>query len=203
VDAIALPESEWLIQDGDTLRYRYRVEGVKTGFRYFASVTSYDTGDEQIESLESGRTQNLVLTVPAPSPEQAQGRKVTVFPNPYKVEASWDAGRLVRDHYLWFANLPKRCTVRIYTLSGDLVRNIDFDGATYQGEGARGLYNPGAEVGIDPPVLSGTVYAWDMISDHGQAVASGLYLFSVEDKDSGDVQRGKFLIVKSDREGFK
>ena len=34
----------------------------------------------------------------------------------------------------------------------------------------------------------------------GQAVATGLYLFSVEDLGSGHVERGKFLIVKSDRE---
>jgi len=42
-----------------------------------------------------------------------------------------------------------------------------------------------------------------LISREGQAVASGLYLFSVEDKASGKVDRGKFLVVKSDREGFQ
>ena len=67
---------------------------------------------------------------------------MTVYPNPYRVEARWDRGTLVRDHYLWFANLPKRCVLRIYTLGGDLVFDTRFDGATYRGDGARGLYDP-------------------------------------------------------------
>jgi hypothetical protein len=201
LSAIALPDSIQI--DGQWYHHHYRLTNLKTGFRYYASVTSFDIGDSQIESLESGLTQNLALTVPAPSPDQVAGRKVSVFPNPYKVEAKWDAGKLVRDHYLWFANLPQRCTIRIYTLSGDLVKQVDFDGATYHGESARGLYNPSTDTGIDPPALSGSVYAWDLITDQGQAVASGLYLFAVESPDGGETQRGKFLIVKSDREGFE
>ncbi len=199
--AIALPES--VLIDTTWYHYKYSVRSLKTGFRYYASVTSYDTGDERIESLESGITQNLALTVPGPSPDESKGRSVTVFPNPYKVEAAWDQGRLVRDHYLWFANLPRRCTIKIYTLSGDLVKKVDFDGDTYQGEGARGLYNPTSDVLLDPPSLSGSLFAWDMITSQGQAIASGLYLFAVEDQDGGAIQRGKFLIVKSDREGFQ
>jgi hypothetical protein len=200
LQAIELPDSVQI--GGEWYHYKYRLTNLKNGFRYFVSVTSFDTGDSQIESLESGITQNLALTVPAPSPSEVGSRKVAVFPNPYKVEAQWDAGRLVRDHYLWFANLPERCTIRIYTLSGDLVRKVDFDGATYRGESARGLFSPSADAGIDPPTLSGSVFAWDLISDRGQAVASGLYLYAVE-AEGQDVQRGKFLIVKSDREGFQ
>ena len=41
-----------------------------------------------------------------------------------------------------------------------------------------------------------------MITRGGQAAASGLYMYAVEDKATGDKQRGKFLIVKSDREDF-
>jgi hypothetical protein len=123
-----------------------------------------------------------------------------VFPNPYRVEARWDQGRLVRDHYLWFANLPPRAALRVFTLSGDLVFETHFDGSGYHGEGARGLYDPGTQLDTPPPTLSGTSYAWNLISSRGQAVATGLYLYSVEDLDSGRVQRGKFLVVKSDRE---
>jgi hypothetical protein len=39
-----------------------------------------------------------------------------------------------------------------------------------------------------------------MITSQGQALATGLYMFSVEDADTGKVTRGKFLVVKSDRE---
>ena len=125
---------------------------------------------------------------------------VMVFPNPYRVEAAWDHGKKVRDHYLWFANLPPRCSIRIYTLSGDLVLDYAFDGATYNGSNARGIYNPASDL---PGTLSGATFGWDLITRRGQAAATGLYMWSVEDKDTGKPQIGKMLLVKSDREGLQ
>ncbi len=199
--AITLPESVQV--NGKYYQYHYRITGLKDGFRYYAAVTSFDMGDDQIESLESGIPQNQTLTVPAPNATEAKGRGVTVFPNPYHAEAAWDAGRLVRDHYLWFANLPKHCSIDIYTLSGDKLKSIEFDGDTYHGAGTRGLFNPSTDLGVDAPTLSGTVCAWDLITERGQAIASGLYLYSVRDRSNGAVQRGKFLVVKSDKESFE
>ena len=124
---------------------------------------------------------------------------MTVFPNPYRVEASWDRLRQARDHYLWFANLPSQCTIKIYTLSGDLIFETNFDGATYDGSNARGIYRPGTDV---KSILSGTSFGWDLITRHGQAAATGLYMWAVEDKRGGKRQTGKFLIMKSDRENF-
>ena len=198
-DAIRLPEP--VIEDGDTLRYRYRVAGLRDGITYTVAVTAYDVGDVQVGPLESGLNENKQIAVPNPAPGERSG--VTVYPNPYKVEAAWDAGQLVRDHYLWFANLPARARLRIYTLAGDLVLDVDFDGATYDGSSARGLYDPGVDIDTPPPSLSGASYAWNMITSQGQAAASGLYLFAVEDRETGRMERGKFLIVKSDREGFR
>jgi hypothetical protein len=126
-----------------------------------------------------------------------------VYPNPYRVEARWDQGLLVRDHYLWFTNLPQRCTLKIYTLSGDVVQAVEFDGRGYHGDNARGVYEPKREADIKGlPTLSGTTYAWNLITREGQAVATGLYLWAVEDKANGERTVGKFLIVKSDRESF-
>ena len=100
-----------------------------------------EDGDARIIfPLESGRTQNEVMVVPAPRAGERSGG-VVVFPNPYRVEARWDAGEGVRNRYMWFANLPPRCTIRIYTLAGDLVYEYDFDGATYNGANARGIYD--------------------------------------------------------------
>ena len=200
LEAIRLAKPE--IVDGDTMRYAYTVNGLKDGFSYYTAVTSYDTGDSRVPSLEGGITQNKRLVVPLAAPSDNGGRGVTVFPNPYKVEARWDAGQLVRDHYLWFANLPRHSHLAIFTLSGDLVYETDFDGATYQGLGTRGLYNPVSDLDTPPPDLSGSSFAWNLISKEGQAIATGIYLFAVRDIDSGKVQRGKFLVLKSDREGF-
>ena len=199
LDAIRLPQP--VIEDGDTLVYRALVPALKDGFKYYVAVTSYDTGDEQITSLESGVNENKTLTVPNPGP--GERASVTVYPNPYRAEAAWDAGRLVRDHYLWFANLPSRSRIRIFTLSGDLVYETDFDGATYTGTNARGLYNPTQDIDTPAPTLSGASFAWNLITRSGQAAASGLYLWTVEDRDSGKKERGKFLVVKSDVEGFR
>ncbi len=190
-----------LVVDTVTYRYHYRVEGLRDGFAYWGAVRSYDTGDTQTPSLESGISQNKFMVVPNPVPGDRRDG-VTVYPNPYRVEARWDRGAQARDHYLWFANLPKHCVLNIYTLSGDLVFATRFDGETYRGGGARGLYDPAQDRDTGPPTLSGSAFAWNLITRHGQAAATGLYLYSVEDLDRGRTTQGKFLIVKSDRESF-
>jgi len=188
-----------LVVDGVEYNYKYSVEHLKDGFSYFGGVTSYDTGDTRVTSLESGLGQNKFLVVPMPAAGESR-RGVTVFPNPYRVEALWDQGAQVRDHYLWFANLPSRAILRIYTLAGDQVFETRFDGSGYRGESARGLYDARQDLDTGPPALSGASFAWNLITEEGQAVASGLYVFSVENLDTGEFERGKFLIVKSDRE---
>ncbi len=186
--------------DGVTYHYRYTVASLRNGFKYFAAVTAYDLGNVEIESLESGIAQNKRMFVPGPAAGERPGTGVTVFPNPYRVEARWDQGTLVRDHYLWFANLPERGKLKIFTLSGDLVFESDLDANTYQGQGTRGLYDPNRELDVPAPTLSGRMFAWDLITREGQAAATGLYLYSVEDAGSGKRTVGRFLVIKSDRE---
>jgi hypothetical protein len=190
--------------DGRPYQYRYRITNLRDGFKYFVAVTAYDLGNDEIESLESGISKNnKVLAIPGPAPdEQVEGGKVTVFPNPYRVEARWDQGTLVRDHYLWFANLPTQAIIRIYTLAGDLVFETEFDGGSYGGTDARGVFDPRRELDVGAVRLSGRSWAWNLITRQGQASATGLYMYSVEDRATGERQVGKFLIVKSDREGF-
>ena len=181
--------------------YKQTIPALRNGFKYFVAVTAYDIGNSQVEPLESGFDQNRVVAIPGPAPGEARAQKPTVYPNPYRVEALWDQGTNVRDHYLWFTGLPARCRLKIFTLSGDKVFEKDFDGATYGGEGARGVFDPNQSLG--KPVLSGTTFGWNMITTEGQAVATGLYLFTVENKDGGNSTVGKFLIVKSDREAVR
>jgi hypothetical protein len=44
--------------------------------------------------------------------------------------------------------------------------------------------------------LAGGEHAWDVLSEDKQNLASGLYLFSVKDLSTNDVQTGKFAIIK-------
>ncbi len=201
LDGVRLPAP--VTFDGVPYHYKLTVPALRNGFKYYCAITAYDLGNTEIESLESGFSQNKTLAIPGPAPgERVAGGKVVVFPNPYRVEARWDQGQKVRDHYLWFTNLPERCTLRIFTLSGDLVFETDFDGRSYHGEGARGIYDPRRELDVRAPTLSGTTFGWNMITRQGQAAATGIYLYAVEDKGGGKRGVGKFLIVKSDREEF-
>jgi len=187
-----------LVQDGITYRYRYRVTGLKDGFRYWGAVTSYDTGDPGVESLESSIGLNKFMVIPSANEQEHHG--VVVFPNPYRVEALWDTGKVPRDKVVWFAGLPARCKITVYTLAGDKVMAREFDGSSYHTENVRGVWTPDRNADTGPPTLSGGTFAWDLITDRGQAAATGLYVWTVEDHTGGPVQRGKLLVVRSDRE---
>ena len=191
---VLLDEDDWITEEVDgesvTYRYAYDLSPVSDGHHYWVSVTSYDLGNPETPSLESGLGQNSQHVIPGLSPPGAAGRKVTVFPNPYRGSAVWDSNRAT-GRYIWFAGLPARALVKVFTLAGDLVAEIDFDRDTYRGENAAGVV-----AGADAPLLSGTMAAWDLRSFNGQPVASGLYLFSVTDRDGGETQQGKFLVLK-------
>jgi hypothetical protein len=40
------------------------------------------------------------------------------------------------------------------------------------------------------------MHEWDILSRYDQIIASGVYLYSVEDKESGNIKVGKFVIIK-------
>lgn len=175
--------------------YRLTIPSLRNGFRYSVSVTSYDVGDptQGLPPLESGIPQNKSRIIPGSDAVPTGGRtnRITVYPNPYRGQAAWD-GSLPRERLIWFNHLPERCVIRIFTLSGDLVEEIPFNGSTYHAEGNFLLDRPDE----DPPVLSGGQAAWDLITKENQPAASGLYFFAVEDLATGETETGKFLILK-------
>jgi hypothetical protein len=183
--------------DSTVYPYRYVIHHLRDGFKYWVAVTSFDTGSTDIGSLESGIAQNRIFFIPGPTRAETPDQEVVVFPNPYRGDAAWDEPD-PRDRFIWFAGLPERCRLRIFNLAGDLVRTIDFDAGSYAATDVRGIYDPDdtRNPAADIPRLSGHMAAWDLTTRRDQAVASGLYIFSVEDLDSGSVERGKFLILK-------
>jgi len=44
--------------------------------------------------------------------------------------------------------------------------------------------------------MSGGEHAWDLITNNDQAIATGMYLFTVKNTRNGDIKTGKFLVVK-------
>ena len=174
--------------------YQYKFENVhiKDGWLNYYAVTAYDQGDPDanLESLESSIYSNRVyiFSGKAAAKENDWVGEPTVYPNPFKGQALWD-GYGSRSKMIWFRNLPNEAEIRIFSLAGDLVDVIQHEES----------YNGADIANIDAqknPLMAGGEHAWDLITMHDQATASGLYLFTVEDKNSGQIKEGKFLIIK-------
>ena len=94
-----------------------------------------------------------------------------------------------------FYNLPERAEIRIYTLAGDIVATLNHDSSEPFNGSNSAWYT---SFGGDPAkaVLAGGEHGWDVLSDDKQTITSGLYLFSVKDLKTNDVQTGKFAIIR-------
>jgi len=186
---------EPMIFSGDETEYWYRfdIENQLNGWQYIYSVTAFDQGDPEnnLESLESGPLANLQKVIPGTPPTADKDVKVGVYPNPYYGNAYWD-GNSERLRKIYFYNLPRECEITIYTLSGDVVQKIYHD-QNSNGSDLR-WFETFSKDGKQQ--MSGGEHAWDLITKSDQAVATGLYLFTVKNMDSGNIKRGKFLVIK-------
>ncbi len=101
---------------------------------------------------------------------------VAVVPNPYVAASEWERKPDLRsgrgERLLYFIHLPKQCIIRIYTLSGELVKRLDHDAAM--------------EDGSEP---------WDLLSKDQMEVAYGIYIFHIDAPGVGQ-QIGKFAVIK-------
>lgn len=189
--------------------YEYRVGAVNALIPRYYAITAYDYGDPRsgIEPLESAKAISSTFIAPSGNPD----RKPGVVPNPYRGDqnytqhflpltfnnidtsfVSWenrDDGTPEfygqTDRRIYFYNLPAKCMIRIFTVSGDLVQMIQHDS------------------GVRTSRLSqwNAAHAepWNLNNRNSQQVSSGLYLFSVEDLtpgNRGDINVGKFVIIR-------
>jgi hypothetical protein len=179
-----LPGNLWYTNTG--LEYSYTDIGLLNNLEYFYTVTGFSKPDTVINfpSQESSKTQNARKVIPGNRPPETVDQ-VVVVPNPYRGDIAYDtynpawekpAGTrdrwMEQDRKIQFINLPAQCEIRIYTLSGDQVHSI---------------VHAHPEIGYED---------WNLTSTVGQAIASGIYLFSVEDYRTGNVQMGKFIVIK-------
>lgn len=192
-DELGFPSYE--VIGTDTFQYKFENSNLLNGWpdKNIFSITSYDSGDPStgLTSLESSTLENRIQVITGRKASNVDSLKVGVYPNPYRVSAAWD-GSGVRDRMIWFTGLPENANIHIFTMSGEPVKTIYHDGSSYNGSDLQRL---------DSGLSSGTVFAggehpWDLITDHDQALATGMYLFSVEDTDTGLIKTGKFLVIK-------
>ncbi len=170
-------------KSGHPVALKYVDTEVQRGFAYYYYVTAYDDGSQNWEnpgvSLESGKYWNMLQrhspVYPFLDPDSTGTvdlNKILVVPNPYhdlSVRNNWPG----EPNKIMFVNLPKECTIKIFTMSGDLVTVLKHDDGTAE-------------------------EAWNQVSDNNQLVFSGVYIYHVN-SEWGE-KTGKFVIIRSSLE---
>lgn len=101
--------------------------------------------------------------------------KVWVTPNPLIVTRGGQGSSVTGEFTdkIGFMGLTKKCTIRIFSYSGQLIQTIDHD----------------------TPETSGYEQEWFQITRNNQVMASGVYFYVVEDAATGKRATGKFVII--------
>lgn len=97
--------------------------------------------------------------------------KVYAVPNPYFVNTPFGDWQKYPNK-ISICGLTKRATIYVYSYSGQLISTVYHDGDKLM-----------------------TDTEWIQLTRNGQMIASGVYYFVVEDKDTGDRSWGKFVII--------
>ena len=113
--------------------------------------------------------------------------KIRVVPNPYFV-----TNRAVLSEgtdKIFFTRLPPHCTIRIYTLAGELVHTIEHESTE--------PYSPDDRSSQGD---KGGTASFELLNRYNQALASGVYIYHVEARDESDTvvgnKIGRFAIIR-------
>ncbi|MGH8015136.1 MAG: hypothetical protein ACREBV_03000, partial [Candidatus Zixiibacteriota bacterium] len=144
--------------------YEITIEDILPTVPYFVSVTAFDFGwpKSRLDPQETPITENA-QEVFASLIDSALGEnynKVIVYPNPYRSDEHYrqrafeglgdDMRSNERVRRIHFANLPHKCIIKIFSLDGDLVREIHHD--------------------ADPNDPTASHVEWGLVSKNGLAV---------------------------------
>ena len=169
--------------------YEFTIDNLLPTVPYYVNVTAFDFGSPAagLSALESSKTLRSQLVYATSNAQSVSDRnlKTYVYPNPYRGDGDYyrkgfegrDARWYIPDRLrrIHFANLPARCTISIFSLDGDLVREWEHD--------------------MDPNEPASSHDEWDLISRNTQRVVSGIYYWTVAEPD-GKTQIGKLVIIK-------
>lgn len=132
------------------------------GESHYYSVLSVDASGRK-----SGRTNTSLHQTQLGGTDVLE--TVYAVPNPFIVQSGFGgAGR--PESKIGFYNLPKKCTIRILSYSGQLVETLEHDSGDYSTE-------------------------YFQVTRNNQLIASGVYFFVVESPD-GKRSHGKFVVIK-------
>jgi hypothetical protein len=110
--------------------------------------------------------------------------KTTIVPNPYNAYSAYEASS--SQNFVKIHNLPNTCDVSIYTTDGILIRRIKRDIAP----NIANMYG-GANANID------NTLTWDMKSNAGVLISSGVYYIHIEAPNLGTKVLKFFATMRS------
>jgi len=161
---------------------------VFNGFTYYYAVTTFDrgyniaSGTQGLNKVESClpeegmpwacRDDLSPLTINVRTQDNLS--RIYAVPNPYRTGGSRftvPAYRNYPDEKIRFVNVPDVCTLKIFTVAGDLIWEIEHN-------------NPN----------SGNI-EWDVRNSRAEDVASGIYVYRIEDPNGQQVY-GRLVIIR-------
>lgn len=173
--------------DDEIGKYKYLDEDVSFGQRlgYYVAAYNNDPGSwtsangtvvNNLPPLESGSHRRSRATAASAGP--VLSFDIYAVPNPYVFGDPERHFGLSDPYRIEFRNLPVRATIRIYTISGELVRTI------HHGPDERGS-------------VSGTA-TWDQKTESGLLVAPGMFIYQVQSGTEGldKSLTGKLMILR-------
>lgn len=166
-------------------KYLFIDSTVEIGRAYYYALTAFDTGkanwpinpsaifpetnSNRVPPMESSIFANRMnFPFLATLPSTKQVNDVLVVPNPFVIREG--VSRPGEADQIQFVNIPNPCTIRIYTIRGDLVKTISVDETV------------------------GGIVTWNQVTDFGQFVESGIYIFHVDSPFGSKI--GKLAIVR-------
>jgi hypothetical protein len=153
-----IPNEPWIPQKGEMIHLTQSTQFTSRDEYTFTVVSGVNTAVEDTE-LASANMDNI-----------------RVVPNPYRVthlaEPRPTAARPQQLRQLHFTNLPARCTIRVFTVSGRLVQTLN----------------------VNNSIDNGT-YVWDMLTKDNLELSYGVYIYYVDAPGVGSTT-GKFAVMK-------
>ncbi|KAB2880999.1 hypothetical protein F9K33_03290 [bacterium] len=114
-------------------------------------------------------------------------KNIKVVPNPFYKYSSFETSlnKLIK-----FTNLPSSCTIKIFTVAGDLIRTLNHNSASDNDR----VNNRPYDDSYSPADDATSIERWDLKTANGRYVASGMYIALVESAEGKRLV--KFAIIQ-------
>lgn len=177
--------------DEEAQLYRYEDKDLQFGSQFYYYVQAYWSNPGQWTSANGTVVNNLhelsnsdvnktqIVNARSGPVDLAEGWDVFVAPNPYIEGDPTHSFAEPDPRKIEFRQLPEKATIKIFNISGELVRTIHHGPDEFNNK-------------------FGSI-AWDQRSDEGLLVAPGLYVYVVQSETEGSAgsrATGKLMIIR-------